>query len=627
MCGICGFVQSGSHACPVEREQLHSMAQTLEHRGPDSEGFYVSPDRVAGFGFRRLSIIDLSTGDQPIANEDGTLWVVFNGEIYNFRELRHTLESKGHVFHTQADTETIVHAYEEYGPDCVLHLRGMFAMAVWDEKRRRLFLARDRLGKKPLFYAATASGFYFASELKALLAIDSLPRELDSEGLDLYLTYGYIPAPWSILRVARKLPPAHWFLLDVESGTQRFERYWQPRYLPKQALGRAEACEQLKSQLTEAVRLRLMSDVPLGALLSGGLDSSLVVALMAQLSGRPVKTFTIGFEEDRYDERPYARLVAQRYGTEHHELVVRPNAAEVLPKLVWHLDEPMADSSALPTYYVAQMARQHVTVVLNGDGGDEIFGGYRHYRTILNVARFGQLPGSFRNGIAKPLFNWGYQLIRARPLQRAYRMAEQADWPAWAVHEQRMLMFGRAARERLYRDGSHLLDREYLRETYEQFDGCGRLDTMLQADLLTVLPGDLLVKMDRMSMAHSLEARSPLLDQQVVEFAAQLPELFKIEGNRTKVLLRHLATQYLPQELIVRRKQGFAIPIATWLQRDLGADVNAQLLDRGAKIHSFIDPAALAQILTAPDGLSTAVGGQIWALLVLETWLQQTSVL
>jgi asparagine synthase (glutamine-hydrolysing) len=626
MCGILGIVSNQEPTDLINQPTLQRMAAAIMHRGPDSEGFYINPGRTSALGIRRLSIIDLVTGDQPISNEDGTIWIVQNGEIYNFQALREELEKRGHIFRTRTDTEAILHAYEEYGPECVKHLRGMFALAIWDETKQRLLLARDRLGKKPLYYHPGPQGFSFASELKALLQLDQTPRDLDFHALRMYFTYDYIPAPWSILQGVFKLPPAHILLLDARQMEYTTECYWQTVYQPKFKLTNKEAQEQFLAVLKEAVRLRMISDVPLGALLSGGTDSSLIVALMAEQSDRPIKTFTIGFEESGFDERPYARRVAQRYGTDHQEYIVRPADADVLPKLVWYLDEPMADSSVLPSYYVAQLARQEVTVVLNGDGGDEDFGGYERYSTILDVDRFARIPAGLREHLVKPAADFLYQHTHGEVFRRGLALADQAGWPDWKRHEYRVQISSPDLRQQLFDHPSWPPEDEtpnYFQQVYAGPQGLSTLDALLRADQITRLAGDFLVKMDRMTMANSLEGRSPLLDQCVVEFAARLPDRYKVRGSERKVLLRQIASRYVPQENLERKKMGFAIPVKQWFSGDLKAMTLDILMDPQARIRGFLNGQAIQGLLSDSANGRPEVGAPLWCLLILELWLQQ----
>ncbi|MCI0521665.1 MAG: asparagine synthase (glutamine-hydrolyzing) [Chloroflexi bacterium] len=616
MCGICGWVSVNEGLREGAGEILRAMSLRLAHRGPDSDGFYL--DERAALGFRRLSIIDLSTGDQPIGNEDGSAQIIFNGEAYNYQALRPELERKGHVFRTQSDTETILHAYEEYGEGCVERLRGMFALAIWDAKRRRLFLARDRMGKKPLYYYWNGRELLFASELKALLAHPTTPREMDAQAVDEYLMWHYINAPRSILKGVKKLPPGHWLSLDSESGELCIARYWQLEYTPKLLISEAEAAERLHAELTEAVRLRLISDVPLGALLSGGVDSSIVVGLMASLSSTPVKTFTIGFEESAYDEAPYARQVAQRFATDHHELVVRPQAAEIMPDLVWYLDEPMADPSALPTYYVAQMARRYVTVALNGDGGDEAFGGYTRYANVLAYRRYAALPGWLRKGVLEAALarlpaggSEGHPIERIRRGVRYSRLSLEEQYTINTC---------------LFHGGVHrqLFSSEFKQSlngatpAYAEGGGLGALDWMLQTDNNYYLPGDLLVKMDRMSMAHSLEARSPFLDHEVVGLAARMPDNYKLRGGVTKRVLKLAFKDLIPMAWMQRRKQGFGAPLAAWLRGEL-RPLGEELLP-GAARRGIFDARQTETLWQRHQSGQQDLSHQLWALMVLELW-------
>ena len=629
MCGICGILSFD--VLPRESRQLvRRMSAELIHRGPDSAGSFAD-DRVA-LGFRRLNIIDLSTGDQPIPNEDETVWIVFNGEIYNFRSLRQKLEAAGHRFRTRTDTETIIHAYEEYELEFVQHLRGMFAFAIWDARRGRLVLARDRVGKKPLYYYQGADQLFFASELKALLQAPSVPRQIDLVALDEYLTYQYIPAPHTILQGVCKLPPGHLLVANTQTGRVDIQRYWQLNYQPKMHLSEAEAAEELRARLAEAVRLRLISDVPLGALLSGGVDSSIVVGLMAQTSDQPVKTFSIGFEQSSFNELPYARQVARRFGTDHHEFIVRPEAVAVVPEIVHYLDEPMADSSAIPTYYVAKMARQHVTVVLNGDGGDEVFAGYERYPTVLALLRLSRLPAWLLQGVLRPvLAAWPEHLDYKRIVARGRTLTEVSHLSLGEHFLRQETVFPRWLREELYTPdlarviaASHPEGAEsYMLDYFHSPDDLGRLDQMLQADTHTYLPGDLLVKMDRMSMAHSLEARSPFLDQDIVQFAASLPEAYKRRGNAGKLVLKRACADLLPEDIQTRPKQGFGVPIGQWFRRELRELVCDALLDPRARGRGLFRIEAIRALLAEHQQGRHDHSSRLWALLVFELWQRQ----
>ncbi len=632
MCGIAGIVDL--QARPVDPSLVRRLCDVLVHRGPDDEGYYATGP--VALGQRRLAILDLTGGRQPMGNEDGTVWITFNGEIYNFVELRARLEGLGHRFATRSDTEVIVHAYEQYGPECVKELRGMFAFALWDQARQTLFLARDRVGKKPLFYTEVDGQWVFASELQALLQHPGLAREVDVLALDDYLTYGYVPAPKTIFRGVHKLPPAHYLTLRLRSSGSagpeiNVARYWQLAYEPKLAMSEADAADRLLEVLKEAVRLRMIADVPLGALLSGGIDSSLVVALMSQLSDRPVKTFSIGFDERAFNELPYARLVAQRYGTEHHELIVRPNALEVLPTLVRHYGEPHADSSAIPSYYVAKLTREHVKVVLNGDGGDECFAGYERYAGGLAADRYGRIPEVVRRLAIEPL---GRLIPTSAPrrsrLRQARSFLEVAGHPApqrylrWMIYlsaERRDALYSPEFREQV---GGHQAE-SWLLGLWEEFAGArlGPLDTMLALDVESYLPYDLLVKMDIATMANSLEARSPFLDHEVMEFCAKLPANLKLRGMRLKYLLKRAGARLLPPETLARRKMGFGVPVGAWMRGELRSWVEDLLLSPRALKRGYFQPEALRQLVWGHLDGRQEQSFAVWALLWLELWHQE----
>jgi asparagine synthase (glutamine-hydrolysing) len=624
MCGICGLidVRGGMNSALVE--DVRKMAGILSHRGPDDDGFFHN-DRVA-LGFRRLSVIDLDTGSQPISNETGAIQVVFNGEIYNFLQLRRGLEARGHIFRTGSDTETIVHAYEEYGESCVQHFHGMFAIALWDNNRRRLFLARDRLGKKPIYYFHKQGLFAFASELKALLQTPHVPRDIDPVAIERYLTSGYIAAPASMFRDVYKLLPGHWLTFDVENQRLRGQSYWSPKYLPKYGIGFEDAVVELRRLLSTAVRRRLVSDVPLGALLSGGVDSSIVVGLMAQHSRRPVKTFSIGFEEDGFNELPHARRIAQRFGTDHHEMIVRPQVAEVLPEMVWYLDEPMADDAALPSYYLSKMARQHVTVVLNGDGGDEIFAGYDSYATVMAYQRYQALPVWVRRGLIETI-------LRALPggkdgshlLARARRLVTQSAQPLEKQFLRLITLYDDSIRHSFYTSefSKSLTPTSSLPQRCRHNSALGPLDWMLRHDTLNYLPGALLVKMDRMTMAHSLEARSPFLDHEIVEYAAQLPESYKHKVMTRKRILKTACRDLLPPGIANRPKHGFSVPVDRWLRGDLKHIAGDIIFSRSFRERGQLSIKQVARLWEQHQSGKKAHGCRLWALLILELWQRQ----
>ena len=621
MCGIAGLFDASR--APADRTLLQRMGDAIVHRGPDQAGDFVQPG--VGLVARRLRIIDLEGGAQPIDNEDGSVTVVYNGEIYNFQQLRADLERRGHRFSTRTDTEVAVHLYEEQGEHFVEGFRGMFAIALWDATRQRGVLARDRMGKKPLVYAHVGQRLFFASEFQALLQAPEIPRTLDLGALGDYLVNGYVPAPASIYRAARKLPPGH--RLVWERGEVRVEPYWRLEYLPKLRLTESEAEEELERRLAEAVRLRLIADVPVGALLSGGVDSSTVVALMARFAPGRVKTFSIGFDDAAYDELVHARRVAERYDTEHHEFVVRPNAAEVLPTLVRHYGEPYADSSAIPTYYVCRLARESVTVALNGDGGDEAFAGYDRDRAMVWSELLGDLPGA-RWGSSLAERMWapyaarpGARRFDGRVLKflRGLGMPAASRYRYWTSNIEDTVFQGllspacapevlrnrSCAAERAWASGSHL----------------SGVDRVLFVDVATSLPGDLLVKMDIASMANSLETRSPFLDHEVVEFAARLPATLKLRhGVRQKYLLKRLARRLVPAENVDRSKMGFGVPVGSWLRgslRDLGADA---LLSQRARQRGYFLPDAVARLWTEHQSGANDHAYPLWMLLMFELW-------
>ncbi|MFC6086318.1 asparagine synthase (glutamine-hydrolyzing) [Sphaerisporangium aureirubrum] len=615
MCGIAGLVSTGR----PDPALVRSMCEALVHRGPDSDGYH--DDAHAGLGMRRLAVVDVAGGAQPVYNEDRTVVAVYNGELYNFRELHRELTGLGHRFTSTGDSECLVHAYEEYGDELVHRLRGMFAFALWDARRGRLLLARDRVGKKPLYWRSDGTSLWFGSELKALLRDPAVPRELDPVALHHYLTYQYVPAPWSIYQGVRKLPPGH--LLVWRQGVTEVRRYWRLDSAPRPAGTVTEEAERLRELLLDATRVRMVSERPLGAFLSGGLDSSAVVAAMARHASGPVKTFTIGFDELAFDERRYARMVAERYGTDHHELVVNQPAAALLPELTWHYDEPFADSSAIPSFCVARLSREHVTVALNGDGGDECLGGYRRYALMARLRGI-PVPGAARPSLRRI----GAAMLTRAParswLRDAGRVVELLGLPPSRRYARLMSCFGPAQKLALYTDA--LLERVAGVDSYTLLDdafAASRAATdvgrLIDVDIATYLPGDLLVKVDIATMGNSLEARSPFLDHHLLEWAAGLPLELKIRSGTTKYLLKHALVPWLPAEVIDRRKSGFGVPMARWLRtglRELSHDV---LTDHTARSRGLFRPAAVTRLLRAHDA-GHDHGDRIWALLQLELW-------
>ena len=617
MCGIAGIVGAKDDA-GIDRPLIHQMCNTMIHRGPDDEGLFVK--QGAGFGMRRLSIIDLAGGHQPIFNEDGTVWVVCNGEIYNFREIRQELESKGHRFYTHSDTEVIVHLYEDLGRDCVHKLRGMFAFAVFDERDRRLLLVRDRLGKKPLHYARSGNRLLFASEMKAILAAEPQLCATDSNALLQYFYFGYIPDPATAFSGIRKLPPGH--LLEFERDEVSVQQYWDlPRYgtySPKNE----EAClEELQSHLTEAVRMRLIADVSLGALLSGGTDSSTIVALMASLSPAPVKTFSIGFRHADFDEAPYARVVAEKFGTEHHELILEPNVVDTVQTLASSLEEPFGDSSMLPTYYVSCLAREHVKVVLSGDGGDEAFGGYDRYRTHLqqrSVPWFPEWLGRTYRTQVYPRLPYGFP---GRNL--AYSVS--LPWPERYIEAVSLAPFERnfgvLSQDFISSFGGTAEPLNAFRSCLRQAPASDPLGHVLYLDTKTYLPGDILTKLDRMSMAASLEARAPMLDHLFMEWVATLAPQWKMKGKTQKYILTKLAQRLgVPHEVLHRPKQGFALPLLHWMKHELKELVVSLLLDDRALERGYFNEAGVRKLLNGFFQGHTADYLPIWRLMMFELW-------
>jgi asparagine synthase (glutamine-hydrolysing) len=622
MCGICGKVDfSGAE---VERAIVARMCGMLVHRGPDAEGIYTAP--FIGLGQRRLSIIDLNPrAVAPLPNEDGTIWVTFNGEIYNYRELRAGLARRGHTLRTETDTEVIAHLYEELGVECLGELRGMFAFALWDARRRRLFAARDRLGKKPFHYARTAGGLVFGSEIKALTVDPDVAIAPNYRAIDDYLTYQYVPSPLTAFDGIFKLPPAHYLTCDAD-GTLAVRRYWAPPDAEKLDATPGEIQTELLQRLREAVRMRLVADVPLGAFLSGGVDSATVVALMAEASNQAVKTFSIGFEDATYNELPFARQVAERYATDHHEFVVRPEAAEVLPELVRHYNEPFADSSALPTYYLSRLTRQHVTVALSGDGGDESFAGYENYARVAAWGKVDVLPARARRavgaGLAAALDRLPFHDATARAsrafsilggeLPGRYRLwstifKPQEKAAGYTTHF-RALLGGLAS------DGGVELPWD---------EAMDPLDWMMRHDQHFYLPDCLMVKVDVASMAHSLEVRCPLLDHPLVEFAARIPSGLKRDASGGKVIFKRAVEHLLPPAVLTRRKTGFGIPLARWFRGELVDLLRGSLLDERARRRDLFKPSFVARLIDDHAAGRRDWSTRLWALLCLELWFRE----
>lgn len=631
MCGICGLVHADPSK-PVDRSLLEQMNAAIRHRGPDSDGFYVNGQ--VGLAMRRLAVIDLATGDQPIHNPSKTVWVVFNGEIYNYPELRQQLEAQGHQFYTHTDTEAIAHLYDRYGVNCVDHLRGMFAFALWDEREQRLLIGRDRLGKKPLYYAEQNGTLLFGSELKCLLPHPGISRQANLEAIHHYLTLQYVPDPLSAFQDIQKLPPAH--RLIWQRGQVRIEPYWDLNYEPKLTGSESDLRAQVRETVTEAVRLRLISDVPLGAHLSGGIDSSIIVGLMAGLSDRPVKTFSIGFQEAAFNESAYARQVAEKFGTDHQEFMLEPDALAILPKLVEHFDEPFADAAAIPTWYLSELTRKSVTVALNGDGGDEAFAGYQRYYADAVADLYRLVPGFLRQGVINPLLR-SLPVQADRPIERSYAMAlrqlaQAADlshaasvvrWGSYFNEAQKWAMYTPEMQQAIQSCNASAVG---LETSFRQANAANRLDRTLYTDIHNYLPGALLPKVDRMTMAHSLEARSPFLDHKVMELAARLPTGCKIQGRRTKKILRETFADLLPAAIEQRGKVGFSVPLGIWFRESLYETVKDRLLAPDAQIKALLRQDAIDRLIEENRQNQADHGKKLWALLNLETWLQRYQV-
>lgn len=604
------------------------MCGIISHRGPDDEGHYISGD--VALGMRRLSIIDLAHGHQPISNEDETVWVILNGEIYNFQKLRDELESKGHRFRTRTDTEVIVHLYDDVGLECFRRLRGMFALALWDTKRKRLVLGRDRIGEKPLYFRREPHRFLFASELKSLLQADGVPRRLKFAALREYLSLGYVPAPLSMLDGIEKLLPGHYLVVDQERIEDH--QYWDVPFGQPEKHTEQEWIERTRSKLLETVRMQLVSDVPLGAFLSGGLDSSSIVAAMAQMTGRPVKTYSIGYqgEHSYYNELPYAKVVAQAFGTDHHEIVVRPEVSELLPKLVWHLDEPVADSACLTTYLVSKLARQSVTVILSGVGGDELFGGYRRYLGDSMLRYYRHLPGPLRR-------KWLPALLARIPQDRhslwkdyaryAAAFVNSAELDAASRYIEYVTLFppqtqGNLLIESATQSGGSAFAISTLRGYFNHCGDPDDLNRIIYADLKTSLADDLLAMTDRMTMAASIECRAPLVDHEMIELASHMPSNLKVRGFQMKYLMKQAVAPWLPREILERKKRGFGAPMGAWLRKDIQPMVSELLSEEATRKRGLFSWPAIQQLLADHSAERKDYTDQLFSLVMLELWLQ-----
>lgn len=625
MCGICG-VYAYDQRLEINPSILKQMCDTIIHRGPDDDGYYHNGS--VSLGSRRLSIIDLQYGRQPMTNEDQSIWLVYNGEIYNYPDLRARLIAKGHTIRTQSDTEVIIHAYEEYGEACASEFNGMFAFALWDENKQQLLIARDRLGIKPLFYTNQGGRFIFGSELKALLAAPGIELELNPAAVDQFLTLEYIPAPHTIYKNIYKLLPAHY--MTVKNGHIRMASYWE---IPQEPICQPEevCVEIVRDLLQEAVRMQMISDVPVGAFLSGGIDSSAVVALMAQASNEQIRTFAIGFEDNSYNEIDYARRIAAKFHTSHHEEIIQPDMIQLIDQLIAQFDEPFADSSIFPTYLVSKMASQQVKVVLSGDGGDEVFGGYDtylahrlehyYYRFIPRTLRMQTFPAIMDRIPPRP--------SKKGWINKAKRMVEGGSYAPTLRHARWMVFMTDTFRDHLYRpDFGHAINgSSTVQAFYEQvFEQAHKLDFIAQsqfADIKTYMVDDILVKVDRMSMATSLEVRVPLLDHRLIEFALNLPDPMRIRFRRTKVIFRKAMQHILPPEIIEKHKQGFSVPIKHWLRGPLKPMMTDLLSPETIRSRGIFNPHTVSQWVS--EHLNGAVNHshRLWALMILELWRQK----
>ncbi|WKZ41144.1 MAG: asparagine synthase (glutamine-hydrolyzing) [Anaerolineales bacterium] len=624
MCGICGISHSDNRK--PERALLETMNASIAHRGPDSGGFHI--DAGVGLAMRRLAIIDVSGGDQPIANETESVWIVFNGECYNYPEMRAELERRGHRLATKSDTECIVHFYEDEGIDCVKRLRGMFAFALWDENKKRLLLVRDRLGKKPMYYTVQDGTLYFGSELSAVLTALPHKPEIDLEALDLYLSLQYVPDPLTIYQGIRKLPPAH--TLVWENGQIHLERYWDYTYQPKWNASEDELIEELRARLREAVKIRLLSERPLGAHLSGGIDSSIIVALMSEFASGPVKTFSAGFEEQNFTELPYARAVAEKYATDHHEFTLTyGDIPATLKKIACHFGEPFADASAIPLYHLSMLTREHVTVALNGDGGDENFAGYQRYWLDGFANAYARAPRLLTRSLIPSIANLlpdnadrpvGQSVVsgikRLEQIPEIDRRASILRWGSYFSPKQRASLWKPEFRF----DSTNA--QNLLAHHFDSADG-SYLDKTLYTDLHTYLPGDLLVKADRMTMAASLEGRSPFLDHELVEWSARVPDQFKVKGRSGKYLLKKAFARELPDSLKGRAKQGFGIPLSAWFRGPLLDWSKQILLDNGSPLHQWFERDVLNTLIEEHVSARVDHGKRLYALAMLGMWAKQ----
>ncbi len=622
MCGICGIVSKDKQ---VSQSVIQKMASVMDYRGPDDEGYSFFGN--AGLGHRRLSVIDITGGHQPMSNEDGTLFLVCNGEIYNFKQLRDLLENKGHRIKTRSDNEIILHLYEEYKTECLKYLRGMFAFGIWDNRKKTLFLARDRLGKKPLVYSLYNEDLYFASEIKALLEVNEISREIDHTAIDLYLAYQAIPSPYTVFKKIKKLPPGHFLMW--KSGTINIEKYWQIDFTKKLKLSdENQYMEAMWEKLKESTKIRMVSDVPLGAFLSGGIDSSTIVGLMSEFSDHPVKTFSVGFEESDFSEIQYARVVARRFNTSHNEFIVKPDIISILPKLVWHYNEPFGDSSMVPTYYVARETKKYVTVALNGDGGDENLAGYTRYwqtQVLEKIFNIYKKNPFLRKEILK-FFVRQYNRHPSSTFNRIWKWLDDVEKSGFDyAYARRLIAFSNDLKNKFYSEemkekvqNSDCL--ALVRDIWSSAGDICLLEKMLATDFNLYLPDVLMVKMDIACMANSLEARSPFLDNEFVELVASFPADLKVRRMTSKYILKRKLKGFLPEEIISRKKMGFGIPVGRWFRKELKQFVNEILLDNASLSRGYFDPQAVMKMVEDHTSGRIDHTSRIWLLIILEMW-------
>lgn len=625
MCGIAGIVYY-SNERKIDPALLKSMTNEITHRGPDDEGFYINMN--VGLGFRRLSIIDLNTGHQPLSNEDGSVWIIFNGEIYNYRELQEELIKKGHIFKTKSDTETIVHLYEQYGTDCLKYLRGMFGFAIWDDNKKQLFCARDRFGIKPFYYFADDNKFVFGSEIKSILKCRDIDRTISKEAIDSYFAFGYITSDLSVYDKIKKLQPAHYLLLSLRSSVSvKTERYWDIHFDPDFSKSEEEWEEEITNSLSETVKSHMISDVPLGAFLSGGVDSGSVVSMMAKNSTRPIKTFSIGFKDEKESELKYARELAEKYDCEYHEQIVEPQSIDLLPLLVKAYDEPFGDPSVIPTYYVSKLARQFVTVAISGDGGDELFAGYNSYARYQHIYN---MPFNFKSPQLNKVI-WGsmYQLMpqNMKGKGSAYILSKNkkhafAFLNSWTERERKKYLFRNSESKGLANSSER-----YKVDVLKKLNGEDYISSMQYLDMKTYMVDDILTKVDRASMLNSLEVRVPLLDHKFAELTFRIPSTLKLKGRLKKYIFKKAMSSHLPKSFLNLPKKGFSAPISTWFKGELKQYINDTLLSGDPLLSNYADKNYVKKVIQRSMTDQYDSGSKVWALLVFEEWLRQSKQL